>query len=386
MRRYAQTTFPFTAAIDTSAPQPGRFLAGMVEQQLRYGHPSRRRGGPAWSLLARAGLPIGAVSAVLGRSRPAPRPDLDDLVDQVVADWPRLALSSRLLPERAPDLHALEVRRSAAMTVFLFGSDPHPLLVLKVPRTAKGTVAHETRALEAAAASGVTPRPLGRFGDAVAQEGRPGSPPPLVAIRPRSAAELAWPDAFDQLAEGLCELARTTAGPGQPFEREAGLERALSAPGLDSRTHDLVSAALRDARRVDRAVLRHGDLSGQNWLIHQGALSGIIDWETAIPAGVPGFDGWHAAQSWFEQGVGLVHWSPGAVAASFKRAWASSPFFAGARASGRTAAAAAGVPDSLHDALEVAFYARRVSRRLAAPEAYTLTPETATAMLRVVTT
>lgn len=384
MTRYAQTTFPFTAAIDTGAPQPARFLAGMVAQQLRYGHPSRRRGGAAWAMLARRGLPSGFVAGLLGRAPSRPRPDLDEVVADVIKDWPRLALSSRLLPAEPPSLHALAVRRSAAMTVFLFGADPHPLVVLKIPRTAKGTVAHETRALELASSSGVTPRPLGRFGDAVAQEGRPGVPPPLVAVRPRTAASLEWPAAFDRLTDGLCELAVVTGQPGQPFEPDSPIERALGAPGLDDRTRTLVAAALRDTQRVDRTVLRHGDLSGQNWLMDGERLGGIVDWETAVTAGAPGFDAWHAPLSWFEQGIGLARWSPGHVASSFKRAWEGAPFFAGARAAGRRAAAAAGVPEGLHDALEVVYYARRLAHRLADPGSYTLTPETAAAMLRAV--
>jgi hypothetical protein len=384
MTRYAETTFPFTAAIDTSAPQPARFLAGMVGQQLRYGHPSRRRGGPAWALLARRGLPTGLVAGALSRSRRSERPDLDEMVDAVVKDWSRLALSSRLLPASPPDLHALAVRRSAALTVFLFGPGPHPLVVVKIPRSAKGTVAHEARALEQAASSGVTPRPLGRFGDGVAQEGRPGVPPPLVPVRPRTAAALTWPPAFDKLTDGLCALAETTGRPGTPFEPESPVERALSWPDLDDRTRRLVSAAIRDTQRVGRTVLRHGDLSGQNWLMDGDRLGGIVDWETAVTAGAPAFDAWHAPLSWFEQGVGLAHWSPGHVASSFRRAWEQSEFFAGARAAGRRAASAAGVPDDLHDALEVVYYARRLAHRLGDPGSYTLTPATAAAMLQVV--
>jgi hypothetical protein len=384
MTRYAETTFPFTAAIDTAVPQPARFLAGMITQQLRYGHPSRRTGGPVWALLGRRGLPTGLVATTLRRARSAARPDLDDIVEAVAKDWSRLSLASRLLPPAAPDLHALAVRRSAAMTVFLFGPDPRPLIVVKVPRSAKGTVAHETRALEQAASSGVTPRPLGRFGDGWAQEGRPGAPPPLVPIRPRTAAALSWPSAFDRLTDGLCALAETTGRAGTPFEPESPVERALSWPDLDDRTRTMVSAAIRDTQRIDRTVLRHGDLSGQNWLMDGDRLGGIIDWETAVTAGAPGFDAWHAPLSWFEQGVGLAHWSPGYVASSFKRAWEGSEFFVGARAAGRRAADSAGVPATLHDALEVVYYARRLAHRLGDPGSYTLTPATAAAMLQVV--
>jgi aminoglycoside phosphotransferase (APT) family kinase protein len=38
------------------------------------------------------------------------------------------------------------------------------------------------------------------------------------------------------------------------------------------------------------AVQRHGDLWTGNLLVHRGRLAGIVDWDAAHPAGVPGAD------------------------------------------------------------------------------------------------
>ena len=199
---YAVTTFPFRAAVGLDSPLPARFLASMVGQQLRYGHPSRRRGGAVWSWVARRGVPAGLVAKLLARPSRQDRSDLDLLLSAVRLDWPRLVTLSPLLPHRTPRLSALAVTRSVGETVFVFGEAAHPMLVLK-----PGDVGREVRALSAASSSGAVPRPLGTVGGLTAQEGRPGHPPMLPAITPSNAASLGRSAEFDLLAGGLSAIA-----------------------------------------------------------------------------------------------------------------------------------------------------------------------------------
>jgi hypothetical protein len=107
----------------------------------------------------------------------------------------------------------------------------------------------------------------------------------------------------------------------------------------------------------------------------------LVDWELAQARGVPGFDILNFAVAYLEHSLGLKRWSEHAALESFKAAWDSSTFMKGARESARAAAAAIEVPDGHQDSLEVAFFARRLGRRLARPGGYGTGPETAAKML-----
>ncbi|MEO8229721.1 MAG: phosphotransferase [Chloroflexota bacterium] len=97
------------------------------------------------------------------------------------------------------------------------------------------------------------------------------------------------------------ELVRAVAAALAAFPRTEGPALALEAdlrdivarvPSRSERTLRLaesIAAELAAAPAVP-AVLRHGDLWTGNLLVDDGALSGIIDWDAAHPAGVPGSD------------------------------------------------------------------------------------------------
>lgn len=92
-------------------------------------------------------------------------------------------------------------------------------------------------------------------------------------------------------------------------------------------------------------------------------VTALVDSETAIDFGVPGFDALHAAVSWSEPAMVRSGATGQPVAAGFEAAGSRSPFFVGAREAEGESAAAAGVPNPLHEAVIAVFSARRVGRR-----------------------
>jgi Phosphotransferase enzyme family len=361
-----------------------RFLAAMANQALRQhlvGHQGLRW---PWLVVGRHGLPEPLVARVIRLLPSQPVHELDGLMAAAVASWSQLAERSSRLPPEPPAMTALAVPRSAAVTVFLFGSDPRPLLVMKLPRPDDDRVDLEARALQLAEPAGIAPKALGRIGTARVQEGLAGSAPLVPRLKPARAGELLWPQVLDELARALARLASVTARRSPPGELGIPLEAALHGDGIDARSRRLLDAARRDVCRLPVSVLRHGDLSPQNLLVVGDQLQGVVDWEMARFDGAPGFDVWHAALAYLEQGLGLVRWSDDQLTQGFASAWASSPFWAQARRAARAAASAAGVPDDRLDSLEVAFFGRRLGRRLLSPSSYLTTPATAATMLRVV--
>jgi len=92
---------------------------------------------------------------------------------------------------------------------------------------------------------------------------------------------------------------------------------------------------------------------------------------------------WHAAVALLEHGVGLRRWSETAVTDAFRTAWNSAPLFIGARRAAREAAEAAGVPNAFVDSLEIAFFARRLGRRITGAAGHGLGRQAAADMLAV---
>jgi hypothetical protein len=376
---YVRVRGPMPATRTAGAAPPREFLAGLVEQQLRYRHPAGRRFGAAVAAAARRDLPGPARRGLTAGTR-SQRPDLDRLQAQLAAGWAGLAGRARELPTDPGPLSLLELRRRSARTVLVFGTGPDPLVVAKLPGD-PDVLATEERLLARLVPSGVAPRPLGRQGEAVVQEGIPGRPPALVPVRVDDAAGLDWPADHGLLMRGLADLASVTAADGSAAELGEPLTQALAHPLLDAPTRAAVRSARDRLAGLDRVVVRHGDLSGQNWLVAGDRLGGVVDWETGIGEGAPGLDAWHAALSWFEQGVGLARWSPGSVVGAFTRAWRRSPYFAAARSAARTVAAAGGADPACSDALELAFFARRLGRRMSAPGRYRVGADVAAAQL-----
>jgi hypothetical protein len=310
--------------------------------------------------------PLAGTALALRHALGPRRPDqaVEDVLDKLHADWPRLVAAADRLPDHPPDRDAmavLVVERSSARTVFVFASDATPLLVAKL-----GDVAVEEAALTRARPARATPAPLGRVAGAFVQEGVPGLPVPLPEVGSAEVLSLRWSPAFRSLGRAVARIGEVTATRTDqaPGELAEPLDAAVADELLPDAVRPAVAAAARDVRRVPVSVLRHGDLSGQNWLVDKGEVTGLVDWETAVDDGVPGFDVLHAAVSWFHHVLARSGASEQSVAAGFEAAWDRSPFFAGARRAALDAAAAVGVPAPLHDSLVVAFFVRRLGRRL----------------------
>lgn len=386
--RYARLRRPRRVLVSTDLPWPALFLGEQLSHALNHGLPARRRSGPLAAAVGRRGLPAPAVASLVARLPHRPAPATDAVLDAVREAWPTLVAAAggagdpgdsgdagdaggsgdagapgagRLVGDVPARLAALEVDRSGRRFVFVFADDPHPLLVLKSPdATADG--AAEAEALTRAAALGLAPRCLGRIAGLEAQEGLAGRP---LWVRPpgRPGWSGAYGDAYASLGSGLERLASATAVPGGPDRLLADAQPAL--PLVRSpRTRLLVEAALRDVRRLTHRSLQHHDLSAQNWLVRDDALVGLVDWDTAMPDGVPGHDALHAAVSLLEHGVGLRSRSPERVLSTFTRAWHEEPLLAQARRAHRACLVAAtgseALADRLAEPLQLAFFARRL--------------------------
>ena len=383
--RYVRISFPKAASISVDSPAPSTFLTAMMSDDLRHGLPASRTGGAAFAWAARRGLPSPAFATVLRRLPSRRQPELDALLERVATQWPRLAAESGGLPDGPPPLTALAVERSAARTVFVFGTCYRPLLVIKQPRGDGRAVRTEAAALVAAAPARVAPKLLGWLDGASVQEGLPGRPPCVAPVSVADAAHMSWSVALEDLSGGVRRLAEiTTQRLPAPDRLLKPLDDVLAGdfPGIERRQ---LRAVRQDLGRLDVCVLQHADLRSQNWLLGpRGALEGIVDWELANPTGTPGFDVWQATLSLLEEGVGLAGWSQRTVAEAFRTAWMRAPLFDRARAAARECALAAGVAERFLDPLEVAFFARHLGRRLANPAGHAVKPRASAEMLAVV--
>ena len=377
--------YPWRAAVQRGVAPPARFYTAVIGQTLRYGLPASRTPGALWALAGRTGPPEAALASVLSRLPGRRRPDLEELVAAAQQSWSELAAAAGSLPAFPPPaMSALALQRAAALTVFLFGAEARPLIVLKLPAGNDPRVDLEVDALREAAAAGVAPRFLGRLGEARVQEGLAGAPLRVQPLTPRDASQFAWSGPLDDVADGLGRLGAATMKSGPPEDITDRMERALAYGGLDARTRQKLSAAWGDVRRSDTCVLRHRDTSPQNCLVSGGRLSGVVDWELAVPRGGPGFDVWNLALSYMEYGVGLTRWSQDLVVETFTRAWRDSPFWRDGRAAARRAALAGGAAERDLDALEVCYFGSRIGDRLLRPGWHATGPDTVARALRVV--
>jgi hypothetical protein len=338
-----------------------------------------------WAFAGRTGFPEAPVAALLRRLPGRPRPQLDDFVAAARDGWPELAARGTSLPATPPPkMSVLALQRAAALTVFLFGDEPRPLVVLKVPAPGDRRVDLEVESLRAVEAAGAAPRYLGRLGEARVQEGLAGTPLRVEPLTPRSASTFAWSPTLDDVADGIGRLGAVTVKPGPPDDIAERMKLCVAYEGLDSHTRRTLSAAWDDVRRSRASVLRHRDTSPQNCLVTDARLSGVVDWELAVPRGGPGFDVWNLVLSYMEFGVGLTRWSQDLVAETFERSWRDSPFWRDGRAAARRAALAAGAAEGDLDALEVCFFGSRIGDRLLRPGWHPTGPDTVARALRVV--
>ena len=353
-----------------------------MTQALRYGIPTRRRFGRLRGAVARRGVPANALARALRSGRRRDEPELERFLSRLTEGWGDLDTGGT----PCPDVDGMLVlERASARTIFLFVGDPHPALVCKVPRESSTIVEREAAALTEAAGTGIAPRFLGIAAGSWVQEGLQGAPLRVEPIDPVLATSLEWPEGLDELGRGLLGLAAASAKPA-PVDGKVRslLERAASSTGLTPPTRERIASALADLERIEIGVLKHSDTSPQNCLFHAGRLSGIVDWEMAELDGLPASDVLNAAVSYLEHGIGLSGWSEDDIVESFRAGWGRSPFFGHARAAARAAASAAGVEESMAPSLEVAFFARRLGRRLVSPDRFPTGPRTAARILEIV--
>lgn len=382
--QYAHVPYPWSAEVQRDAVAPARFYTAVIGQALRYGAPASRTPGPLWALAGRTGFPETPLAALLRRLPGRPRPQLDEFVAAARDGWPELAARSRSLPATPPKMSVLALQRAAALTVFLFGKETNPLVVLKVPAPGDRRVDLEADSLREVEAAGAAPRYLGRLGEARVQEGLAGAPLRVEPLTPRSASTFAWSPTLDDVADGIGRLGAATVKSGAPDDIARRMDMSVAYEGLDSQTRRVLSAAWADVRSSRASVLRHRDTSPQNCLVADGRLSGVVDWELAVPRGGPGFDVWNLALSYMEFGVGLTRWSQDLLAETFERSWRDSPFWRDGRAAARRAAVAAGAAEGDLDALEVCFFGSRIGDRLLRPGWQATGPDTVARALRVV--
>ena len=384
--RYATLPSPWGAIVQVDRPQPSQYVIRQAAHTLNHGMPALRRGGPALRLVGRHGVPVALGASMIRRARRRAAPDLDRLRHQVEDAWDALSASSPRLPTRLPQLSLLATERRIGRFVFVFGDDPHPLLLLK-PAPAEPGIDPETVALRLLVVTGIAPRPLPSLGGLSVLEGVPGHP--LWVVAPgRLGWSATYEGAYDALGGALLRITEATAAPG----RVDGLDRDLDAAiaHTDGLTSRLLDAARRDLRAHDVTVLEHQDLSAQNWLVSGGPrggpsdFSGLIDWEDSRRAGLVGGDALHAAVALLEHGVALRRWSMTHVRREFARAWVEEPVFEAARRWHRACVIAATGDDALAEPLEFAYFAARLGRSVTGVGPQLLDVATVRAMLDTV--
>ena len=363
--RYVSVPFFWDAVVDRSSPHPAKFLARLLDDVRRYGMPATRRPARLWTAAA-AGPSVAPLLSVVARSYPSRtrRPDLDRLLAAVIDMWSGLAEKAQRLPREPVDLSVLALRRSAATTVFLFGREPDPLLVAKLPLSADDRPDREVTALQEAAPTGVAPAYLGRIDGAYLQEGLRGRPYRLERIDELNTAHVTWEGHHAQIAEALLHLARTTAKNERCCETtDDVLDSALTSDLIGEETRRDLRRATEAVGGASRSVLRHGDVSAQNSLFDDGRLAGIVDWESACSNGLPGYDVLNLALSHLEHGIALRRWVPNDVVATFETSWKRSPLWKTARSISQEICSAAGFDVDPRN-VEIFFFGRRFGNRL----------------------
>lgn len=372
---FAHPPLPRAPALTVDTPLPARFLADQLRRSLLQGDYGRGRLAAATRRFAAALLADGDAALFLLRTpRRRARDDIDALLVEVARRWPDLRSNAHSLPTLPERFGALAVERSVGLTLFVFGSARHPLVVVKAPRGASPGTQREVEALRRLHATRVAPRHLGSIGDATVQEGLRGSP----LVPQLSGTASAWPPAG--VIEALADVARVTVESRPPRDDIPPMAVGLEESALSAGTRERARRAVERVSASPFAVLRHGDLSPQNVLVDP---VGLVDWEMAHHDGVPGFDVLHAAVSHLEAVVARGGRSPRRLLERFAREWRGG-FGDVVRAGVETSRRAAGVEDVPVDDTVIAFFTRRLGRRRADPQRYAIGRRVATAMLESV--
>lgn len=385
-RSYAYVPYPWKALVGTVTPGPARFFSSLLHFAFTYSAPRGNRAAAIRRALGRRPPPASVLRAALRLAPRRERPDLDALALDLFAAWPRLlggAAGSAVADPQVIDLLALE--RRSALTVFVFTGEDQPDLVAKIPRGDATGPTREAEALASAKGMAGAPRYLGRCRAAYVQEAVRGQPLPVRPLQPNRASEVRWEARHAELAEGLRALKVATTVPRPP--QEAYPERVREAalhPSLSADTRSAVTDAADAVETLRVSVLKHGDLSPQNCLFEEGRLAGIVDWESAIPHGTPGYDLLNAGMAELEHRLALYGSSPSEYRDAIVRAWSDSGFCASLRAGVADQLTAVDLHVDLVPAIEVSFFARRLAHRLARPSGYVHRVEPAAEILQEV--
>jgi len=378
-RTYIHARYPWRAIVQVGGPAAS-YYAELISQGLKYGLPAKRF-GRLGAILAIRGTPR-SVLALGGRTGTrGAAPEIDRVVDELQARWGDVRARLTSVPDDPSELFALGLHRSAGLTVFFVNGSGAPVLVAKVPREGNQGIAVEESALKRVEGIGVAPLLVGSFADVVIQEGVPGEPSALVPLSPDDVCEVPWSAEHRAIADALTRLASHSVTLHHADELDPWLDEVDRNDDLSRGIRSSVSSAAAAIRGAGISVLRHGDTSVQNCLTRNGSLAALVDWERAQHRGVPGFDTLNFALAWLDHSLGLRRWSESLSFEAFDRAWDSSPLMRSARAAARAAATAAGLGDSVLDPMEVTFFARRLGRRLADPDAYATGSRVAARML-----
>ena len=322
-----------------------------------------RRGGRLLAPVGRRGLPVGRRPRPLRRLPGGTGPHAGPPARRggAVVGPPRRG--SDRLPAAVPPLSALVVQRRSGRYVFVLGGSRHPLLLLKPGRPGGAAGPRGRRPRRGRAAPASRPRRLPSVAGMSVRRACPGRP--LWVLAPGR------PGWSAGLRRGV-RRPRSRARPGRRADGRPGRPRPGPLPrrglGPASRRRApprSLGAARRDLRGLDAVSLQHRDLSRAELAGRRRRRSS--GWWTGRPphlGGVPGHDALQAAVALLEHGVALRRWSQDDVVRTFREAWHDEPLFVRARTWHRECVRAATGSERLADPLVVAFFARRLGRRI----------------------
>lgn len=362
-RMYLHPSLPWQPAISQGSGLARQYYISLAGQAVRYGRPAARRFGTGVAMVARTRLPE-AYLRVRARGGARARPDLEELLASLVASWGDLRWVEEMAPPKGEELTCLALERAIARTVFVFHRSSWPVLVAKLPRgDGSDALEREARLLERVEAVGVAPRYLGRTGGAWVQSGLAGAPRTPRPLVPEEAADLAWEDAHEGLAEVFSSLARATVGDRVDSDVIDTLRLAVADGGLTAQVSRRVEEALGMVTTMP-SVLVHGDASMQNILHHRGAVSGLVDWEMGQRSGLLGMDLLSALIAEIEDRIGMRRWSWERATEAVCSAWDDAPLFVEGRAAIWRLGHGLGLDDRQVEASEIAVLALRLGQYL----------------------
>lgn len=356
--------------MDTRTAAPARYLAQLLDESVRNRLPLGRSQMLTWALRARAGIPRQPVSMLVRMLPKRADRDVDSAVDAV------LPLLDRAFGRSSPPHHVLSVDRGERLTLFLFDGDGRRSAVAKRDHSTSRRVLNEAELLAETEGAGIAPQVLLAEGNLAIQSFLQGG----ALARPQKS----WTEAILSIGRALGRLAEVTAAPGSPARLLRETVSVLGDPLLDDVTKRRVENAAGSLDSISRTVIYHGDVSPQNCLFQGSVLSGLVDWERGGRDGLPGLDLLNASCAYRELDLALRGRKPSAVPDGFDDEWRTSVVWRSVRDLVREALETSGNDGSLTSDLCIAFFAIRLSRRIARPDCYFTGPEATRRMLTAV--